>query len=90
MNLYPFVETVASGVGQAEVVEQIDIGGPAMIRAAAKNAESVAVVTSPDRYADVIAALEAGGFDLPSRLRLAAKRSRTLQLRRGRRVLARQ
>ncbi len=73
VNLYPFVETVASGAGQAEVVEQIDIGGPAMIRAAAKNAESVAVVTSPDRYDDVIAALEAGGFDLPSRLRLAAE-----------------
>ncbi len=73
VNLYPFVETVASGAGQAEVVEQIDIGGPAMIRAAAKNAESVAVVTSPDRYPDVIAAIEQGGFDLPSRLRLAAE-----------------
>jgi phosphoribosylaminoimidazolecarboxamide formyltransferase/IMP cyclohydrolase len=56
VNLYPFVETVASGAGQAEVVEQIDIGGPAMIRAAAKNAESVAVVTSPERYGDVIQA----------------------------------
>jgi phosphoribosylaminoimidazolecarboxamide formyltransferase/IMP cyclohydrolase len=73
VNLYPFVETLASGAGQAEVVEQIDIGGPAMIRAAAKNAESVAVVTSPNRYPDVIAALETGGFDLPSRLRLAAE-----------------
>ncbi|MCW2545688.1 MAG: bifunctional phosphoribosylaminoimidazolecarboxamide formyltransferase/IMP cyclohydrolase, partial [Mycobacterium sp.] len=73
VNLYPFVETVASGAGQAEVVEQIDIGGPAMIRAAAKNAESVAVVTSPARYPDVIAALERGGFDLPSRLKLAAE-----------------
>jgi phosphoribosylaminoimidazolecarboxamide formyltransferase/IMP cyclohydrolase len=73
VNLYPFVETVASGAGQAEVVEQIDIGGPAMIRAGAKNAESVAVVTSPDRYGDVIAALERGGFDLPSRLKLAAE-----------------
>ena len=73
VNLYPFVETLASGAGQAEVVEQIDIGGPAMIRAAAKNAESVAVVTSPARYPDVIAALEKGGFDLPSRLRLAAE-----------------
>ena len=73
VNLYPFVETLASGAGQAEVVEQIDIGGPAMIRAAAKNAESVAVVTSPERYPDVIAALEGGGFDLPSRLRLAAE-----------------
>ncbi len=73
VNLYPFVETVASGAGQADVVEQIDIGGPAMIRAAAKNAESVAVVTSPKRYVDVVAALEKGGFDLPSRLRLAAE-----------------
>ncbi len=73
VNLYPFVETVASGAGQAEVVEQIDIGGPTMIRAAAKNAESVAVVTSPSRYADVVRALEAGGFDLPFRLRLAAE-----------------
>ena len=73
VNLYPFVETVASGAGQAEVVEQIDIGGPAMIRAAAKNAESVAVVTSPDRYPDVIEALGRGGFDLPSRLKLAAE-----------------
>ena len=73
VNLYPFVETVASGAGQAEVVEQIDIGGPTMIRAAAKNAESVAVVTSPARYPDVIAALEKGGFDLPSRLQLAAE-----------------
>ncbi len=73
VNLYPFVETVASGAGQAEVVEQIDIGGPTMIRAAAKNAESVAVVTSPARYPDVIAALEKGGFDLPSRLKLAAE-----------------
>ncbi len=73
VNLYPFVETVASGAGQADVVEQIDIGGPAMIRAAAKNAESVAVVTSPARYPQVIAALEGGGFDLPSRLKLAAE-----------------
>ena len=73
VNLYPFVETVASGAGQAEVVEQIDIGGPAMIRAGAKNAESVAVVTSPERYGDVVQALQNGGFDLPSRLRLAAE-----------------
>ena len=72
-NLYPFVETVASGAGQAEVIEQIDIGGPTMVRAAAKNAESVAVVTSPARYPEVVAALEKGGFDLPSRLRLAAE-----------------
>ena len=73
VNLYPFMETVASGAGQAEVVEQIDIGGPTMIRAAAKNAESVAVVTSPARYPDVVDALEQGGFDLPFRLRLAAE-----------------
>ena len=73
VNLYPFVETVASGAGQAEVVEQIDIGGPAMIRAAAKNAESVAVVTSPDALRRRRRGVGAGGFDLPSRLRLAAE-----------------
>ena len=48
-NLYPFTETVASGAADDECVEQIDIGGPAMVRAAAKNFPSVAVVTSPSR-----------------------------------------
>ena len=53
-NLYPFTQTVASGAGPDECVEQIDIGGPSMVRAAAKNHPSVAIVTSPERYADVL------------------------------------
>jgi phosphoribosylaminoimidazolecarboxamide formyltransferase/IMP cyclohydrolase len=71
VNLYPFAETVASGAGQPEVIEQIDIGGPAMVRASAKNHGSVAVVTDPSRYGDVLAAVRDGGFDLPGRQRLA-------------------
>lgn len=73
VNLYPFRETVASGATPDECVEQIDIGGPSMVRAAAKNHPSVAVVTSPDRYADVLAAVRGGGFDLTARKRLAAE-----------------
>ncbi|MEU5398792.1 bifunctional phosphoribosylaminoimidazolecarboxamide formyltransferase/IMP cyclohydrolase [Streptomyces sp. NPDC005963] len=73
VNLYPFRETVASGASPDECVEQIDIGGPSMVRAAAKNHPSVAVVTSPARYADVLAAVQDGGFDLGARKRLAAE-----------------
>ncbi|MFJ7420184.1 bifunctional phosphoribosylaminoimidazolecarboxamide formyltransferase/IMP cyclohydrolase [Streptomyces uncialis] len=73
VNLYPFRETVASGASPDECVEQIDIGGPSMVRAAAKNHPSVAVVTSPARYADVLAAVRGGGFDLTARKRLAAE-----------------
>ncbi|MFE9772522.1 bifunctional phosphoribosylaminoimidazolecarboxamide formyltransferase/IMP cyclohydrolase [Streptomyces sp. NPDC005931] len=73
VNLYPFRETVASGATPDECVEQIDIGGPSMVRAAAKNHPSVAVVTSPARYADVLAAVQDGGFDLGTRKRLAAE-----------------
>ncbi|MFF5155205.1 bifunctional phosphoribosylaminoimidazolecarboxamide formyltransferase/IMP cyclohydrolase [Streptomyces sp. NPDC000348] len=73
VNLYPFRETVASGATPDECVEQIDIGGPSMVRAAAKNHPSVAVVTSPARYADVLTAVEDGGFDLAARKRLAAE-----------------
>ncbi|MGW4909587.1 bifunctional phosphoribosylaminoimidazolecarboxamide formyltransferase/IMP cyclohydrolase [Streptomyces sp. NPDC004270] len=73
VNLYPFRETVASGASPDECVEQIDIGGPSMVRAAAKNHPSVAVVTSPERYADVLAAVQNGGFDLATRKRLAAE-----------------
>ncbi|WHM31211.1 bifunctional phosphoribosylaminoimidazolecarboxamide formyltransferase/IMP cyclohydrolase [Streptomyces sp. BPPL-273] len=73
VNLYPFRETVASGATPDECVEQIDIGGPSMVRAAAKNHPSVAVVTSPARYADVLAAVKDGGFDLTARKRLAAE-----------------
>jgi phosphoribosylaminoimidazolecarboxamide formyltransferase/IMP cyclohydrolase len=72
VNLYPFAATVASGAGQPEVIEQIDIGGPAMVRASAKNHGSVAVVTDPAHYGDVLEAVRAGGFDLPARQRLAA------------------
>ncbi|MDX3118565.1 bifunctional phosphoribosylaminoimidazolecarboxamide formyltransferase/IMP cyclohydrolase [Streptomyces scabiei] len=73
VNLYPFRETVASGASEDECVEQIDIGGPSMVRAAAKNHPSVAVVTSPARYGDVLAAVQGGGFDLAARKRLAAE-----------------
>src|SRR3954470_15700665 len=72
-NLYPFRETVASGVGLEEVVEQIDIGGPSMVRAAAKNHASVAIVTNPADYPQVVQALQDGGFDLAARRRLAAR-----------------
>jgi phosphoribosylaminoimidazolecarboxamide formyltransferase/IMP cyclohydrolase len=72
-NLYPFRQTVASGAGPDECVEQIDIGGPSMVRAAAKNHPSVAIVTSPERYAEVLAAVAAGGFTLDQRRRLAAE-----------------
>lgn len=73
VNLYPFKATVASGATPDECVEQIDIGGPSMVRAAAKNHPSVSVITSPSRYADVLAAVRDGGFDLTARKRLAAE-----------------
>ncbi|MEU4388560.1 bifunctional phosphoribosylaminoimidazolecarboxamide formyltransferase/IMP cyclohydrolase [Promicromonospora sp. NPDC023805] len=72
VNLYPFAATVASGAGPDAVVEQIDIGGPSMVRAAAKNHPSVAVVVDPARYADVVAAVQAGGFTYAQRKALAA------------------
>ncbi|SFD92363.1 bifunctional phosphoribosylaminoimidazolecarboxamide formyltransferase/IMP cyclohydrolase [Blastococcus tunisiensis] len=72
VNLYPFTETVASGASSDECVEQIDIGGPAMVRAAAKNHPSVAVVVDPARYGDVLTAVAEGGFTLAERRRLAA------------------
>jgi len=73
VNLYPFRDTVASGASPDECVEQIDIGGPSMVRAAAKNHPSVAVVVDPARYADVLAAVADGGFTLETRQRLAAE-----------------
>ncbi len=72
-NLYPFRQTVASGADAEECVEQIDIGGPSMVRAAAKNHPSVAVVTDPREYEQVRKALADGGFDLAARRRLAAR-----------------
>jgi phosphoribosylaminoimidazolecarboxamide formyltransferase / IMP cyclohydrolase len=71
-NLYPFEQTVASGATPAETIEQIDIGGPAMVRAAAKNHGSVAVVTSPGQYPEALKALAEGGFTMAERRRLAA------------------
>jgi phosphoribosylaminoimidazolecarboxamide formyltransferase/IMP cyclohydrolase len=66
-NLYPFTSTVASGAAEDECVEQIDIGGPAMVRAAAKNHPSVAVVTAVEAYPLIVEALRLGGFTLPQR-----------------------
>ena len=72
-NLYPFAETVASGAEPDAVVEQIDIGGPSMVRAAAKNHASVAVLTSPDDYGLLIEATRSGGFTLTERRVLASR-----------------
>lgn len=74
-NLYPFQQTVGSGAAPDECVEQIDIGGPSMVRAAAKNHPTVAIVVNPERYGDVLAALASpeGGFSLEQRKRLAAE-----------------
>ena len=72
-NLYPFEAAVSSGAPAAECVEQIDIGGPAMVRAAAKNHEHVAVITDPSGYAEVAGALADGGFSREQRRRLAAR-----------------
>ena len=71
-NLYPFTQTVASGATPDECVEQIDIGGPAMVRASAKNHDSVAVVVDPSRYRWALEQLKEGGFTLEDRRLLAA------------------
>ena len=73
VNLYPFTDTVASGAGPDECIEQIDIGGPSMVRGAAKNHASVAVVTSPAAYGEVIEAVRGEGFTLAQRAALAAQ-----------------
>jgi len=73
VNLYPFEATVAKeGVTRAEAIEQIDIGGPAMVRAASKNHDAVAVVTDPSQYARVIEQIGSGGTTLALRRELAA------------------
>ena len=72
VNLYPFAETVAAEADEQAIVEKIDIGGPAMVRAAAKNHASVAVVVDPLRYGEAVTAAEAGGLSLAGRKRLAA------------------
>jgi phosphoribosylaminoimidazolecarboxamide formyltransferase/IMP cyclohydrolase len=73
VNLYPFTQTVASGATPDECVEQIDIGGPSMVRAAAKNHPSVAVVVDPAGYGEVLESVKGGGFTLAQRKRLAAQ-----------------
>lgn len=73
VNLYPFGDTVASGASDADCVEKIDIGGPAMVRASAKNHGSVAVVVDPGSYDETLRAVSAGGFTLDQRKRLAGK-----------------
>ena len=72
-NLYPFEETAASGAAEPEVIEQIDIGGPTMVRAAAKNHAWVGVVTDPGQYDAVAGEIEAGGLTVETRRRLASE-----------------
>lgn len=72
VNLYPFAATVASGALPEDVVEQIDIGGPAMVRASAKNHANVAIVVAPERYAEIIDAVANGGTTFAQRRQLAA------------------
>ncbi len=75
VNLYPFAQTVASGADRATVIENIDIGGPAMVRSAAKNHDFVAIVTDPEDYAAIAEELTASGGQLSqsTRVRLAGK-----------------
>ena len=77
INLYPFAETIASGAGFAECIEQIDIGGPSMLRGAAKNHGSVAVISHTSQYDQLIAAISAGGFTELERRQLALEVFRT-------------
>jgi phosphoribosylaminoimidazolecarboxamide formyltransferase/IMP cyclohydrolase len=77
INLYPFAETIASGAGFAECIEQIDIGGPSMLRGAAKNHGSVAVISHPSQYDQLITAISAGGFTEAERRQLALEVFRT-------------
>ena len=73
VNLYPFVQTVAGGADFDDAVEQIDIGGPAMVRASAKNFANVAIVTHPDDYVQISTAIAEGGTTLQERKKLALK-----------------
>ena len=72
VNLYPFEATVARGATEAEAIEQIDIGGPSLVRAAAKNHKFTSIVTSPSQYAEVLDAMakNQGATDLPLRRQL--------------------
>ncbi len=71
INLYPFTQTIASGAKFEECIEQIDIGGPSMLRGAAKNHNSVAVISDPSQYPALTTAIAAGGFTLAQRRELA-------------------
>jgi len=71
INLYPFAETIAAGATFAEAIEQIDIGGPSMLRGAAKNHGSVAVISNTSQYDQLLGALAAGGFTNQERQQLA-------------------
>lgn len=71
INLYPFEATIASGASFEECIEQIDIGGPSMLRGAAKNHDSVAVISDPSQYLALFHAIENGGFTLEERQELA-------------------
>jgi len=77
INLYPFAETIASGASFEESIEQIDIGGPSMLRGAAKNHGSVGVICKTDQYDQLIAAISAGGFSAQERQSLALEVFRT-------------
>ena len=77
INLYPFAQTISATTDFAECIEQIDIGGPSMLRGAAKNHGSVAVISSPSQYELLRSAIAAGGFTLAQRMRLAMETFRT-------------
>ncbi len=73
VNLYPFAETLRKGAGISEAIENIDIGGPAMVRASAKNHEHVGIIVDPADYDQVLAAMDGDSFDLSLRRHLARK-----------------
>ena len=77
INLYPFAETIASGATFAECIEQIDIGGPSMLRGAAKNHGSVAVISKTSQYDQLLTSIAAGGFTAKERQELALEVFRT-------------
>ena len=77
INLYPFAATIAAGATFAEAIEQIDVGGPSMLRGAAKNHGSVAVISQTSQYDQLLSALSAGGFTNEERQQLALEVFRT-------------
>jgi phosphoribosylaminoimidazolecarboxamide formyltransferase/IMP cyclohydrolase len=77
INLYPFAETIAKGASFEDSIEQIDIGGPAMLRGAAKNHGSVAVISDPTQYDQLLSAISGGGFTQSERRQLALEAFRT-------------